>query len=243
MAAKSVASPLRRTGLCEKFVLTYDNTKKTDGVGAQLQRIYGIYALSRFLGVPYLHSPLGCVDYQGLRALERNRADPELHHELNDLCRIKSDVRATDNFRTISLLDLTMEKLDELVATCDADKSDSAPYLLRLVMPYGIVDRFPDCYEVCKEISPFTLSAGDSRTVRVAVHVRRGDLLILDQDRMLPNSYYVSVAQNVAHALERCRSITKSSSTPRLPTMNLSFSRNIMGFSIESAPPPRSAQR
>src|ERR1700722_2066227 len=37
--------------LDKKFVLTYDNTRFTDGVGAQLQRIYGIYSISRLLGV------------------------------------------------------------------------------------------------------------------------------------------------------------------------------------------------
>jgi hypothetical protein len=36
--------------LHDKLVLTYDNTKLTDGAGAQLQRIYGTYAVARFLG-------------------------------------------------------------------------------------------------------------------------------------------------------------------------------------------------
>jgi hypothetical protein len=65
----------------------------TDGAGAQLQRIYGIYSISRLLGASYLHSLLGRV-------------------------------------------------------------------------------------------------------------VRRGELFVLDSDRMLPNVYYMNVAQNVAHALK-----------------------------------------
>lgn len=43
-----------------------------DGAGAQLQRIYGIYAVSRFLGAYYIHTPLKKFGYQGLAALEVN---------------------------------------------------------------------------------------------------------------------------------------------------------------------------
>jgi hypothetical protein len=38
--------------------------------------------------------------------------------------------------------------------------------------------------------------------LRVAIHVRRGELFVFESDRMLPNVYYISVAQNIAHALE-----------------------------------------
>ena len=84
------------SSIAAKLVLTYSNTALTDGVGAQLHRIYGIYAISRLLGVPYLHSPLARVGYQGLAALEANAADPAFHHEFNDLFHIRSDVAASD---------------------------------------------------------------------------------------------------------------------------------------------------
>jgi len=49
--------PLRRFGLSDKLVLTH-NTKKTDGMGARLQRNFAIYGISRLLSVSYLHTPL-----------------------------------------------------------------------------------------------------------------------------------------------------------------------------------------
>jgi hypothetical protein len=69
-------------------------------------------------------------------------------------------------------------------------------------LPYGIADRFPDCYEACKEISPFASSIREGRGLRVAVHVRRGDLFVVDSHRMLPNAYYIDVAQKVVRELE-----------------------------------------
>ena len=174
----------------------------TDGVGAQLQRIYGIYSISRLLGASYLHSLLGRVDYQGLSALERNVADPGFHHQFNDLFQIKSDVMVTDGFHKINLPDISIEILHQLVAMFDRHETGGRPILVQLALPYGIADRFPECYEVCKEISPFALSVRGGGALRVAIHIRRGELLVLDSDRMLPNVYYINVAQNVARILE-----------------------------------------
>jgi hypothetical protein len=174
----------------------------TDGVGAQLQRIYGIYAISRLLGTAYLHSPLSRVDYQGLAALERNAADPGFHHAFNDVFHIESDILPSQEFHEVNLREISVDTVSQLVAMFDRHETGGRPSLVRLVLPYGITDRFPDCYGVCKGISPFARPALDGRPLRVAVHVRRGEQLALDSDRMLPNAYFIHVAKNVAHALD-----------------------------------------
>jgi hypothetical protein len=196
-------SPAAPFGLHKHLVLTYDNTR-TDGVGAQLHRIYGIYAISRLLGASYLHSPLAGVGYQGLAALEENAADPGFHHEFNELFQISSDVPLAEDFHTIYLPSISMAVFEQLAAMFDPQRTGGRPSLVRIVMPFGIADRFPDCYEVCKEISPFPASAPvrEGRALRVAVHVRRGELFVLDSDRMLPNAYYIAVAQRIARVLE-----------------------------------------
>ena len=188
------------SGLDKKLVLTYDSMRFTDGVGAQLHRIYGIYSISRLLGVPYLHSPLHRVDYQGLSALERNLADPRFQHAFNDLFQIKSDVAPTDHFHKIRLIDISMD----IVALFAAHRTDGRPTLVQLALPHQIADLFPDCYEVCKQISPFA-SSREGRFVRVAIHVRRGELFVLNSERMLPNGYYINVAQNVAQLLDELK--------------------------------------
>ena len=119
---RATKSPRLLFGLHKKLVLTYDSSKLTDGAGAQLQRIYGIYSISRLVGAAYLHSPLFRVDYQGLSALEANAGDPDYHHDLNTLFHIKSDVKATDAFHKISLPDISIEALHELVAMFDTNQ-------------------------------------------------------------------------------------------------------------------------
>ena len=185
----------------KKLVLTYDNSAMTDGVGAQLQRIYGIYAISRLLGATYLHSPLCRVGYQGLAALERNLADPGFHHAFNELFRIESDILPSSELYEIDLRDISINTVDQLVDMYDRHETDGRPVLVRLMLPYGIADRFPDCYEVCKGVSPFAPIPREGRALRIAVHVRRGEQIVLNSERMLPNSYFIQVALNVAHIL------------------------------------------
>ena len=108
----------------------------------------------------------------------------------------------TDDFHRIKLLNISMEIVRELVAIFDANQTGGRPILVQLDVPYGIADRFPDCYEMCKEISPFSSFVHDGRALRVALHVRRGELLVLSEPRMLPNLYYISVAQNIADILK-----------------------------------------
>ena len=198
------AHPVALSDLEKKLVLTYDGSVLTDGAGAQLQRIYGTYAIARLLGAAYLHSPLQRVDYQGLAALERNVGDPGFHHALNELFQLPSDVSPSDEFHEVRLRDISMETVTQLAAAFDRHETDDRTILAHLVFPYGIADRFPDCYEVCKEVSPFASTPLTGRALRVAVHVRRGDLLPLElDDRMLPNAYFIQVAQQVVETFHK----------------------------------------
>jgi hypothetical protein len=194
--------PTPLPGLREKLALTYDNVAMTDGAGAQLQRIYGIYSVARLLGASYRHSPLAHVGYQGLSALERNEADPDFHSGLNQVFSIESDVLPADNLYDVNLNEISLETVEMLIRKFDSGQSGGKPILAHLLLPYGIADRFPDCYEVCKEISPFSSPVRHNSPLRVSIHVRRGDLLAVARDRMLPNSYFIHVALGVARELD-----------------------------------------
>jgi hypothetical protein len=191
--------------LGRKVALTYDNTSLTDGSGAQLQRIYGIYSVARLVGASYVHTGLGRVDYQGMTAFEKNRGDPDFAAGLNDLFVIPSDDVAYVD--TVTVRDLTVPALRDLERRFDDNETAGAPILVRTLMPYPIADAFPRCYQVCQDLSPFRVPARDGRVLRVVLHVRRGDLLVwspdqmLTSDRMLPNAYYINVAQGILNVL------------------------------------------
>jgi hypothetical protein len=198
----SASTPPRLDGLHEKLVLTYDNVEFVDAAGAQLQRIYGIYAVSRLVGASYLHTPLGRIGYQGLANLEAGRIDPDYNRAFNELFRIDSDVSPSTDYHEVKIRDLSLDRIEEAAAMYDNHDTGGKPVLARVVLPYPIADQFPDCYEVCKEISPFEPQTRGDRPLRVAVHVRRGELIANAADRLLPNSYYINAASGIVTVLE-----------------------------------------
>ena len=193
----------RAVSLPSKIALTYDAMKFADGAGAQLQRIYGTYSIARLINASYVHTPLGRVDYQGLLALESGAHDPDYHRELNAVFHIKSDSIAGAEFHVVALNAISMNTIGALADGFDAGVTGGRPILVKLVEPYGIADRFPDCYDVCRGISPFSAAPREHRPVRVAIHVRRGELLVVDSHRMLSNAYYVKVAQSLVDIFNR----------------------------------------
>ena len=80
-----------QSNLLDNFALSYNNTVVMDGAGSQLHRIYSIYAISRFLGISYIHSPLQAIPYQGLLSLEKNEINHDLVERYNQLFTIPSD--------------------------------------------------------------------------------------------------------------------------------------------------------
>jgi hypothetical protein len=181
------------------LALTYDNESHCDGAGAQLHRIYAIYALSRLCGVRYLHSPLTRISYQGLAALEKNAEEPGLADRYNKVFSIPSDPDLPAPVRTCTVQQMKWHTLWRLKAEADRSKTFT---LARCLYPYPVQEIDPESYAYAAEVSPFRLPASrPAGAIRVALHVRRGDLLVLDSDRLLPNSYYIRVATKIAAEL------------------------------------------
>ena len=178
------------------IALTYANDLVMDGAGAQLQRIYGIYAASRALGLPYVHSPLLKIGYQGLVSLEANSYIPGLEESYNRIFTIPSDIKLPKDVTTQFIEAPSSKDLEDLE---NKAIKDDAFILVRIVMPYKITDWNPAVYDCLKGISPFRRSEGGP--FRVAIHVRRGELHVVDQQRMLPNSYYIAATKRIVSAL------------------------------------------
>jgi hypothetical protein len=177
--------------------LTYANDKYTDGAGAQLQRIYGIYALSRFLGLPYIHSPLKRIGYEGLEALQRNSSSAGCELKYNDLFTLESDVHLPEDavIHEIELVDTQV--IEQIQIAMNGNKFN----LFRIFNPFPIADKHPEIYNCVKYISPFTKK--QIPFFRIAIHVRRGELYVIDSHRMLPNSYYISTTLSIIRILEK----------------------------------------
>lgn len=173
--------------------LTYANDRHMDGAGAQIQRIVGIYSLSRLLGLPYIHSPLIAIEKHGA-------APDDFIAQCNEKFSIPSDFHLPDKYNVIEIDDPDLKMLKQIVKESNRRRTFS---LVRITRPYNITEVYPHAYEAVKNISPFPFQK--SSTVRVAIHVRRGDLLSIKEYsfRILPDRYYVRLAQRLCEIFEK----------------------------------------
>ena len=186
---------------CPLLALTYANDRHMDGAGAQLQRVYAIYALSRFLNLAYVHTPLHHLDYQGLGALESNTWDQTLVGRYNEIFRIPSDDVSSD----VLVRDIEKISFPVLLNLRRAAVRGGKPILARFTEPYRITEVFPEAYQAIKDVSPFRRTREAGSPLRIAIHARRGDVAYIatDLSRILPNAYYLSLARNLSRMLDR----------------------------------------
>ncbi|MDR6102843.1 hypothetical protein QE369_003040 [Agrobacterium larrymoorei] len=179
-----------------EIFLTYANDYHTDGAGAQLYRIFGVYALTRMYGFNYHHTPMHKIDHQGIEILEGKPLDKEFALPFNKLCQIENDKILPHNIKTVTIPNPKMGFERALYR-----QWSRGPILVRIAHPHYILDRVPHAWGACKMVTPFQKRTR-SKPLRIAIHVRRGDVHILDKDRLLPNSYYIRNAKFVKMILD-----------------------------------------
>jgi hypothetical protein len=193
----------QRARLSGQVAVTYDPHRATDGVGSQLHRIYGLYALSRALDVRYVHTPLARVDYQGFLPLLTGRTDPDFVARYNSFFRLPSDDFDLERCERVPIHILT-RNIVEQYRTYAA--TTGRPVLLQAIHHYGYTDGHPEALRILRAVSPYRdhRAAGP---LRVCIHMRRGDNTVPGRQdapqRMLPNAYYLRVCNAVLEALRR----------------------------------------
>jgi hypothetical protein len=172
--------------------LAYDNKALADGAGGQIQRILSIYLVAKIYGIGYIHQPILSMTYQGAKCLETNQEDKEQIVKYNQLIALRTQNVLTQNVDVYKVYDISHEIITEFM------KSEKDVILL--VLHAGTyIDEHPEL--MLNQIDlpwnfPWKLHGDPSlEIVRIAVHVRRGELFAVDSTRMLPNSYYVECMQ------------------------------------------------
>lgn len=180
--------------------VTYDQNA-SDGLGSQLQRIYGLYALSRALDIKYVHTPLGQIDYQGLMPLLAGCPDPDFAARCNSFFALPSDDFDLDGCERL-LVPYPNEKRIEQYRRYAA--ATGRPVLLRAHEPYGYTDPHPEAYLAVRAVSPYRDFRREG-PIRICIHVRRGDRVLSRDPRLLPNAYYLRACEAVVNALHKQR--------------------------------------
>jgi hypothetical protein len=190
-------------GPAGELALTYDSSQNSDGVGSQLQRIYGFWAASRHLDVKYVHTPIERVGYQGLMPLLTGTLAPDFADRLNAFFTLPSDDFDLEHCDTVVIHTLTLERVE---ARREQAATAGRSILLKACTPLGYTDHVPEVCARIIEVSPYR-RYHPSGPLRVCVHLRRGDNSVsgrADRDeRLLPNGYYLRILATLVAELER----------------------------------------
>jgi len=182
-----------------------------DGFGAQLQRVLAVYCICREYGFDYVHTPLEDIEYQGLRSLLSGNNSAAFVAECNERIRthLPSDVppeeaatyKPIDSDLSLEQLQQTSRMLARQLVRSGGEAAQRA--LVRYRLPYVVSDAHVHVYRHARGLFRTRLprDAAHGR-LTIGMHVRRGELHLVDSERMLPNEFYVRMARHAVRACE-----------------------------------------
>lgn len=154
-----------------KIALTYWNTSKADGVGAQIQRILAIRSLSANLRLGYLHTEIKSL---AIHPLDSYQNDDEMKDFLLKLNREfwmqDTEESCVENLRELQTNTLTFSFIFSCILQGVFSKKQT---LVKLVEPYPISEYDPHLYQGILGFLPNFVLPPKTGAV-VAVHYRRG---------------------------------------------------------------------
>ena len=182
--------------------LTYNNNIHKDGAGSQLQRILSIYMISKYYGLGYLHSPIlkTTYTYENEEENEKYRrifSYVEDHvDEFNAMFALASDNLNGHIHATYTTSVVTKETILEIL---EAENTREKNVLLACTYG-GEVDKNPDLHYI--KINYPWIQRSVNNVIKVAIHIRKGDLSLLSPERVISDDYYIGVLKNL-HILLR----------------------------------------
>jgi hypothetical protein len=184
-----------------KIVLTYANSPKPDGVGAQLQRIFAIRSLADTLRLGYKHTPISSVAVHPLDPYQTVEEMKIFVSRLNQEFLIKdSKFDDTVDLVEYEVRELTFSRLFLCILKCSIRKKQT---LIKCVEAYSIVERDPKIYSKLIQFLPNYIPL-HSAAKTLAIHYRRGVGGLSVQhgekiSREITSSYFVSISKKIMH--------------------------------------------
>jgi len=187
-----------------KIALTYWNTSKADGVGAQVQRILAIRALSSSLHLGYLHTAIKSL---AIHPLDSYQNDDEMEVFLlklnHEFWMHNSEESFAENLRELQTKTLTFSFLFSCILKSVFSKRQ---ILVKLVEPYPVSEHDPHLYEGILQFLPNFVVPPKTNVV-VAIHYRRGVGGFAVQrgervSREIPGVYFARLAKEIIDTQE-----------------------------------------
>ena len=187
-----------------RVAITYaaDDSDCQDGIGAQMQRIFGIKSVSHALHIPYIHSPI--VDFIVTQLdpvqskIERVRYIDVVEHKIfNNFKNYPVLVKNPDRIIIVSNLNLKL-----LICYILKSFVTRQTFLLKIKLPYPLIDNFSLWYTSLDSLISLKSSATklDENLLTVAVHFRNGtsSQFTNKEGRWLSDKYFANLLAVIA---------------------------------------------
>jgi len=201
------------------FQMSYDNRDPKDGTGAQVQRLIGIYCLSTYLNVPYVHTGIKDVSTHALDPFQDEHSRKLFVARVNRIFDFQSS--STMQIDPIYLDKLTLRKLLKITLENKITRKQS---ILSIVEPFGIIDYFPRIYDRIPAINFELGKSITSKFGKIVIHYRHGvggfaHYHNQSVSRQLHDSYYLDSLELLKQDVDFTRKIILFTDAP-LKTIN-----------------------
>lgn len=153
----------------DNIALTYALDLK-DGLGGQVYRIMGIYAIAKTLGVGYVHSPFTCIGHIGPQSNYRNQTCNDLEPKERLLVQRLNKHLGLPNTTTANTtawksVHMYMGCWRDLAVLVEQAVQQQQPTVIRLEMMPGFIDHCPDMFHHVPSWLPEWMYKGGSKQV------------------------------------------------------------------------------
>lgn len=206
-----------------KLILTYDNSTKPDGVGAQIQRVLAIRSLTHNLGLGYLHTGIDSVavhpldPYQSQAELDDFLKELNFVFDIESTVSLDSSVAKESKVRSLTFTALLVNVMNSFV--------QKKTILLKCLEPYTVSDLDPRIYVGIRDFLP-NFEPINHDVFTLGIHYRRGVGGMAVQkgesiSRELNANYFTEIANKVSR--DRLPATTKILLYTDAPKNDLEF--------------------
>lgn len=159
--------------LSKNMTVTYNSEFKNDGTGAQLQRQFGVFVLSRAVGCNFSYTPIKDVAIHPLDPFQSPGAYADYMSRLNSVFALASEIP------TVPIFDLEVEidspSITSFVGLAFKSFFTGTKVLIRVGEPYKISEHFQSEYsEVLGRLQNWPRHVSDEELKTIAIHFRQG---------------------------------------------------------------------
>jgi hypothetical protein len=160
--------------ISSRITLGYSSGLKTDGLGAQLQRILGINALGEYWNINVQHPRIDEVAIHPLDGIDHDQDYKEFLRNLNSLIKSKE---ALEDFEFTKILSVDELRLSSILVSIYSIVVLRKTIYLKVTHPYFFIDAMPRLYDCSLNRSfkqRLALNAKVHRNSGISLHHRHG---------------------------------------------------------------------